>query len=343
MNSGEVLRTDVFPSVVCVVTDPGPTLTQKIDQLANEMASRYRYYEIILVDNASRDGSAARIAKVLDRHKNIQVYVLSARAAESAAIAAGLHRAIGDRIVLLDLMTDPAEAIPEMINMLHDGTEIVYGLPSGREQGGRFYDRLARYFLRSVARFNGVTAPAAMSTCRAFTRDVLTYILGSENYHRTLPLAPAFSGYPFKTFTYERDEVAYRQRRSGLRAVFKALDLVFSSSVKPLRLVTILAVGMSFLSVLYAAYVLAAKLLMNDIAEGWTSLSLQVSISFFVISVVIAIMCEYLLQVLETTNRRPVFNIAREAHSTVMDYDRGPNVQMAEEQPTSEKVSGEPS
>ena len=97
-----------------------------------------------------------------------------------------------------------------------------------------------------------------------------------------------------------------------------------------MRLVTVFAVGMSIVSVAYAAYVVITRLLMENVASGWATLSLQVSILFFFISIVLAVMCEYLLQILETSTRRPVYHVARELHSSTLDYEQDLNVCDAE-------------
>ncbi|NWG45408.1 MAG: glycosyltransferase [Alphaproteobacteria bacterium] len=324
-------RKDAFPSVICAVTNARPVLAERLREISDVLAGTYRFYEIIIVDNASTDGTYALAETLLKSVKNVQYCLLSGRVGESAAVAAGLDRAIGDCIVTMDLLADPPELLPRMIGELREGCEIVYALPGGRLRGANIYDRTARLFLRSVARFNAVNVPEAMSSYRAFTRAVLNFILDSQNFHRTLPLAPAFSGYPYTSIEYERRPEARGSGRVGIGAVLRALDILFSSSVRPLRLVTILAVGMSLFSILYAIYVVLTKIFVENVAPGWTTISLQISVFFLVTSVVIAVMSEYLLQVLEISNRRAPFHLRREMHSSVMDYEQDLNVHAAGE------------
>ena len=323
-------RKDAFISVVCPVRNPAEFLPARLSALSSVLAAHYQYYEIIVVDNASGDGTAGVLKPLLGVQKNIQYCALAVRVAENAAIAAGLDRAIGDFIVTMDLACDPPEEIPTMIATALGGVEIVYGLPADRVRAATLYDRMARAFLKSIARLNGIDMPAAMSTFRVFSRSVLNYILESLDYHRTLALAPALSGYAYSTFEYERQGVRGEGRRMGPKALFRALDLVFSTSVRPLRLVTIFAVAMSVLSILYAGYVLVTRLLLESVAPGWATLSLQVSVLFFFISIVLAVMCEYILQILETTNRRPLFHVSRELYSSTMDYEQDLNVRDAD-------------
>lgn len=320
-------RQDAFVSVVCTIRNAKDILSSRLDALSAVLKSNFQYYEVILIDNASTDNTAPLAIALLETHKNIQYCALSMRVNESAALAAGVERTIGDFIVTMDLDIDPPDKIPELMATAIGGTEIVYGLPDNRIAGTRIYDRLARMFLRYVARLNRVNLPETMSTFRVFSRSVLNYMLGSRDFHRTLALAPALSGYSYASVNYQRlDSPDAEHRRVGLGALIKALDLVFSTSVRPLRLVSILSVTMSVISVIYAVYIVLTRLLLQTVAPGWATLSLQVSLLFFFVSIVLAVMCEYLLQILETTNRRPVYHIANERYSSTMEYERELNV-----------------
>jgi glycosyltransferase involved in cell wall biosynthesis len=324
-------RKDAFVSVVCPVRDAASWLRLRIEGLSAILGNDFQYYEIIVVDNASRDATASVVRELLLEHKNIQYFALSTKVNETVAFAAGLERALGDFVVTMDLASDPPDRIPDMIGRAVGGTEIVYGLPLDRVHGATLYDRAARIFLNTVARLNNVDVPGAISTYRVFSRSVLNYILESRDHHRTLALAPGLSGYAYGAFEYERaPNPTGVDRRVGLRALLRALDLVFSTSVRPLRVVTFFAVSMSVLSVAYAAYVVLTRLLMANVAPGWATLSLQVSVLFFFISVVLAVMCEYMLQILETTNRRPVYHVSRELNSSTMDYEQDLNVRDTE-------------
>jgi glycosyltransferase involved in cell wall biosynthesis len=319
-------KSDVFVSVVCAVQNAQDCLDERLRRLCEQLHGSFQYYEILLIDNASTDGTGEIVRQILQEEKNIQYCVLSSPKSESVALSAGLDRAIGDFIILMDPRIDPPELIPEMLALAAAGSEIVYGLPRERVRGRGLYDRLARLFLQLISRFNDVDVPKATSTYRLFSRSVLNFILESSDHHRILAIAPALSGYRFASIEYGRLPLSSDPRRVGRRALYRALDLTFSTSVRPLRLIALMSVGISLLTAVYAVYVVLTRLFMEDVAPGWATLSLQVSGLFFLLSIVLAVMCEYLMQVLETTNRRPVYNIAREIQSSAMDYRQDLNV-----------------
>jgi glycosyltransferase involved in cell wall biosynthesis len=321
------MSNEVLLSVVCTVHNGEEYLEKRLTDLSEVLKKQFQYYEILVIDNASTDQSPTIIQELLRREKNIQYCALSTARSEGVALTAGLDRAIGDFVLSLDLRIDPPEIIPEMFTLATDGAEIVYGLPIARVQGRGLYNKLAKLFFRFIARLNNVEIPQAMSTYRLLSRSVLNFILESSDHHRILPLAPALSGYSHSSLNYERiQSEPERSRKVGRRALFSALSLVFSTSVRPLRFVTMLSLGVSMLTVIYAIYVVGVRLLMDNVAEGWAALSLQVSGLFFLISIVLAVMCEYLLQMLETTIRRPVYHIARELQSSTIDNQQELNV-----------------
>ena len=92
---------------------------------------------------------------------------------------------------------------------------------------------------------------------------------------------------------------------------------IFYASGRPLRVAVGIALVTSLVNLLYALYVVAIGVFRGAV-EGWTSMSLQMSFMFFMLSVVIAIIAEFMFQSNETTNERPIYRVAFEATSSVL-------------------------
>jgi len=320
-------KSQVLVSVILSVTDAAPSIEARLSLLARVLSEHFQYYEIIVVDNASTDGTVGVVAELQRREKNIQCCVLARRRNDNVSLTVGLDRAIGDFAILIDLLCDPPELIPQMMELATTGAEIVYALPRERVRPAGLYNRVAGMFLSFVARLNQVDLPRATSTYRVLSRSVLNYVLESADHHRILDLAPALSGYPYKALEYDRLPGAGRSERSvGRNALYKALDLMFSTSVRPLRFVTLMSLGICVIIVIYAIYVVSITFILKNIANGWVSLSLQISGLFFLVCIVLAVMSEYLLQVLEATKRRAPYHVSRESYSSTMDYKQELNV-----------------
>lgn len=314
---------EIFVSVVLRVRDGEAAIGPALLRLAAVMEAHFAFYEIIVVDDGSADATRARIAEVQDRARNIQLYALARRKGDNIALTAGLDHAIGDMVVMLDPLLDPPELIPRMVERALDGVDIVYALPRARIGGGGLGQWATRGFVAGLARLNGVDAPQAMSSYRLLNRTVLNYMLAAVDRHRSLMFLPALSGYPYATLEYDR--LAGAAAPGGER-VAKALDLVFSTSARPLRIITMMSLGISVMTLVYALYSVLIYVVRDDVAKGWTSLSLQISGLFFLVCIILAVMSEYILQILEATTQHPRYHIAAQRQSATMEIARDRNV-----------------
>ena len=326
---------DTLVSVVAVVCNAEEYIERYILDVAETLASEYRYYEIVLVDDGSTDRTVEQIETLQQRVNNIQLYCLPRTLQENVALVAGLDGAIGDYVVVLDPRSDPASVVPELLELaLKEEKDIVYALARDKLYGRGLYHTLSKLFLRFLSRMNEFDLPLAMSSCRLFSRSVLNHILAASNRHRTLPIAQALGGYRWGTLEYDR---VWRniEVKSLVRteAFAKAADLLISGSMRPLRLVTLVSLAFSGVSLLYAVYVIATRLIMSSVAPGWASLSLQLSLLFFLVFLILAVMSEYLLRVMEATSNRPLYFISRESRSAIMDHADQVNVDAAEHRP----------
>ncbi len=317
---------DIFVSVVMRVRDAEQSIGPALERLSGVMEAAFAYYEILVVDDASTDATRARIAEVQAHARNIQLYALARRKGDNIALTAGLDHAIGDMIVTLDPTVDPPELIPQMVERALQGVDIVYALPRERLANRGLANIVVRGFVAALSRLIEVDAPQAMSSYRLLNRGVLNYMLEAVDRHRSLMFLPALSGYPYATVEYNRLPGTGQNRASTREQAAKAVDLLFSTSARPLRIITLMSLGISVITMLYALYSVLIYVVRDDVAAGWTSLSLQISGLFFLVCIILAVMSEYLLQVLEATTHHPRYHIAAQRHSTTMDYARTRNV-----------------
>src|SRR5262249_47252681 len=104
-------------------------------------------------------------------------------------------------------------------------------------------------------------------------------------------------------------------RLGYLAAAGRALEIALLSTRDPMRAFSLLSGGAALLSVLYSVYVFAILLLKNKVAEGWASLSLQKARLFFLLFVVLAMLCEYISRMFSHTQARAPYFIKRETSS----------------------------
>ena len=330
---------EVFPSVVVAVANAAHFIGAYLDRLAAIMEARFDQYEIILVDSGSRDATREVIAAAQERHRGVILLNLVRTRETNIALIAGLDHAIGDMAIPLDPKLDQPEIVEALVEKAVEGFDVVYALPRERVEAKGFSDILSNGFLSMLSRTERLDMPKEASSARLVSRAVLNFIVQSTDRHRTLMVAPALSGYPYASIIYDREYPGYDRPASERRgkSVFgrvgdvwrlfqRAIDVTFTISVKPLRFVSALALFISTLSVLYSIYVIFIWMVMENVASGWVSTSLQISGLFFLTSIVLAVMSEYLLQVLESTGRRPLYYLSGRSQSDALTYDERLNV-----------------
>jgi polyisoprenyl-phosphate glycosyltransferase len=317
---------DIFISVVMRVHDAEGFIDGALERLVAVMESAFNFYEILIVDDASVDATRARVAEIQKHARNIQLYALARRMGDNIALTAGLDHAIGDMVVMMDPRLDPPELIPRMVERALDGAEIVYGLPKERVESRGLQTRMVRGFMSFLARLNNVDVPQAISSYRLLNRNVLNYMLEAVDRHRSLTFLPALSGYPYAAIEYER--LPHKGARKGdtWERIVKASDLLFTTSARPLRIITMMSLSISVLAFFYAIYVLLIVVVKDDVANGWASMSLQICGLFFLVCIILAVMSEYILQILEATTHHPRYHIASQQHSGTMQIARDRNV-----------------
>lgn len=334
---------EIFVSVVMPVRETAAFIAGYIDRMTKVMSGAFDHYEVITVDDGSADGTVATIKAAQRQVPRVTLLVLSQlgvarRSVADTAIIAGLDKAIGDFVVILDPRLDQPELIPQMVQATLEGADIVYALPEDRLTGNGLANIMANFFIRTIGRAKGIELPMAISSCRLLSRSALNFILKSADRHRILILAPAMSGYEHATISYKREypgisgdpKVRHLAPSGGFRAAWRsvqrALDLVFAVSVTPLRAVSLLALIMSAVTLLYSIYVLGFWALSDSTEPGWVSLSLQISGLFFMMSLVLSVMSEYLLRTLENTGHRPLYFLTEQSQSDILFMEDTPNV-----------------
>ena len=325
------LPREVFPSVVLPLFDAEAFIEPYVARLIEILRADFEFYEVILINNGCADNTQAKVAALQTRLPNLTLYNLANKYSMAIATIAGLDHAIGDYVIVLDPRQDPPSLVLELIRIALDEKDIVYAVTRERAAAKTFYFKMEERFLNALGRLNHTRLPPALSSARLFSRRALNFVLKAVDRHRILSVAPALSGYSIERIIYDPEPVA-NSGGGGLNwfySVYRAAELTLSLSPKPLRLVSIFSVGISLLTVIYSVYVVMYWLTHETVAAGWASLSLQISVLFFFLSLVLAVMSEYMQQILENIGRRPLYFYTTQSSSSVMSY--APDLNVTEE------------
>ncbi len=303
-------RTSTFLSVVVIADAAQEEIERDLTALDAALSQSYPVHEIVLVLAGSR-GRLGWARTLAEKQDNLQVLGLVHAARDEVAFTAGLDGALGDVVVTARLGVDTPQDVLRCAGMVSDQAAIVVGVDTGAVGGRRLALRLSRAL---ASRTLGEEVPTVSLGLRAYSRPALDAWLPRRDRDRVLRMLPFISGYPCAVMEHAAGARRRSRPSSSLRQVTRS---VFYASARPLRVAVGLALLASLVNMLYALYVVAVGFFRGAVA-GWTSMSLQMSLMFFLISVVIAIMAEFMFQSNETANERPIYRVAFETTSSVL-------------------------
>lgn len=307
----------VFLTVVVVVRNESEDLADLIDDVASTIAPLVSDYELIVVDNASEDASVAVLRGLAgdSGQPNLQVYALTKEVDRDTASWAGLENALGDFVAVLDPLTEDIRFLPEMLDRAAHGCDAVFAKNRQRPNHGALYGLAYAGFNRLYRAFGGINLSEDAPQYRVLNKRVVNYILQHPQPAIAYRHLPATGGFSRANLSYSALPRAARPRRLG-ESIDRGMRLLVSTTRAPMRLVTSLCLFGAAANLLYSLYVLAVGLLKADVAPGWVSLSLQQSGMFFLLSLVLLVLGEYILHTASLSGEGPPYHVGQEFCST---------------------------
>ena len=309
----------VFVSVVCRLQDEEGLVESFIADTTRVLREHYENYELVLVDDGSTDGTAARVKEQLKKVDCVRLLRLSRKFGLDVALTAGLESAIGDYVVTLQADMDPPALIPGMVALAQRENAAVYGVAAVRAGRGVLHRAGAAVFHLVSRRLLDLPLQPGATHFRVLSRQAVNAIVEIKDNYRYLRALTPYIGYETRNFPYTpQPRSGAVPRESLFEAVDTAIAVVVSNSTRPLRFVSWLALLASFINALYIGYVFLVNVFKRDVAEGWTTLSLQNAGMFFLLFLILAVVTEYVGRILNETRERPLYYIAEEANSAVL-------------------------
>lgn len=318
----------IFLSVVFVLRNQSESIEEILTDATATVAPLANDYELIVIDNASEDNSVAILQELTGegRLPNLQAYVLAKEVDMATAAWAGIENALGDFICAIDPLADDIGFLPLMLEKAVGGIDLVFA-NNEKKQRGTFAYRMATAIFNGLYRcLHGINADKDAPHYRLLSRRVATFILQYTQpsvAYRNLPVIGGFT----------RTNLSYNSTPRGRRAkklpesIDRGIRLLTTATKAPMRLVTSLSLFGSIANLCYSLYVVAIWLFKEDVEAGWASISLQQSGMFFLFSLVLLILGEYILHIESLSSRGPLYHLAQEFSSAALTRKEKLNVE----------------
>jgi polyisoprenyl-phosphate glycosyltransferase len=310
----------ILCSVVVPVYNEEEVVVESYKRLKKVMDEMNIVYEIIFVNDGSRDKTAFILRKICDEDKNIKLLDFSRNFGHQIAITAGMDYSQGDSIVVIDGdLQDPPEVIPLMIEKWKEGFDVVYGKRAERKGDTFFKKFTAAVFYRFLKKMTDVDIPVDTGDFRLIDRKVCEALKLVNEKNRYIRGIISWLGFKQTGVEFVRDKRFAGETKYPLKKMIKfAFDAVTSFSYKPLKLASYVGVMLSVCSFAYLVVVICQKLFTNSTTPGWAS-TLAVSLFFNgIVLLMLGIIGEYIGRIYDEAKGRPLY-IVREAKNFEKD------------------------
>jgi dolichol-phosphate mannosyltransferase len=277
-------------------------------------------YEIVLINDGSKDGTWQAIADQCGRDRRIVGVDLSRNHGHQLALSAGLSVCRGQRVLVIDAdLQDPPELLPQMMQLMDDGADVVYGQRRTRAGETAFKKSTAALFYRLLTQLTDTDIPLDTGDFRLMRREVVDVLNAMPEHHRFIRGMVSWVGFNQVALPYDRAPRAFGETGYPLRKMIRfALDAITGFSTAPLRFATYVALSFLAIAALLALYVIYS-LLFHGAVRGWTSLFLAFLLFSSVQLFSLGLMGEYIGRIFVETKRRPLFIVKeiRQGHHAV--------------------------
>jgi dolichol-phosphate mannosyltransferase len=266
-------------------------------------------YELVLVNDGSRDGSWAAMRRMAATDPNLVAVNLSRNHGHQLALTAGLDLCRGDNVLIIDAdLQDPPELLSQMLEAMRSShADVVYGVRKSRAGETAFKRATAHGFYRLLSRATEVEIPLDTGDFRLMSRRALDALLAMPEQARFIRGMVAWIGFKQVPLAYDRQERFAGATKYPLGKMVRfALDALTSFSSAPLKLASHAGLALSVGSLLLIIYIAYAWLSGQSI-QGWTSLMLIVVVLGAVQMFVLALMGEYIGRLYNESKRRPLY------------------------------------
>jgi glycosyltransferase involved in cell wall biosynthesis len=291
-----------------------PELDRRLRELISTLEKSDVDCEVVFVNDGSADRSLAMLRDLAATDKRYKVVGFSRNFGHQVAITAGIDRADGDAVVVMDAdLQDPPEVVAQMVGKWREGYDVVYGVRTRRPGETIFKRATAAFFYRLLRSLTGVQIPLDAGDFRLMSRPVVLALRALRERNRFVRGMVAWVGFRQTGLYYDRSERFAGETKYPLRKMLHfALDGLTSFSTLPLRVATWLGALAGVAAVGVGLWAIYVKFYVRGVVPGWTTIMILVAFSASVQLMVTGILGEYIGRLYEEAKARPLYVVAEQ-------------------------------
>jgi len=295
-------------SIVIPVFNEEKTISELYGRLTDVMKGLKENYEIIFVDDGSKDLSLDLIQSLRMKDKHIKCVSLSRNFGHQIAISAGIMFSSGRATILMDGdLQDPPEIIYSLVQKWREGFEVVYAIRKKRKEN-IFKRILYKLFYLILRKLSYIEIPLDSGDFSLMDKRVVDLLNSMPEKNRFIRGIRAWIGLKQIGVEYERDpRFAGTPKYSLRKLIGLALDGIISFSYRPLKFATQAGFFISTASFLGGFFYFIYWLLRGDAPKGFTTLAILILLLAGIQLIMIGIMGEYIGRIHEEVKNRPLF------------------------------------
>ena len=296
-------------SVVIPIYNEEKNIPLLFERLKNALENTGQSFELIYVNDGSKDKSIAVIKGLANDHSFVKFINFSRNFGHQIAVSAGLDLCKGTEVVIIDADgQDPPELIPELYKKLNEGFEIVYAKRKSRKGESALKLLTARWFYKILAKLTSIDIPMDTGDFRIIHRKVVDQINKMPEKQKFLRGQMAWVGFRQTFVEYDRDERMSGDTGYTFRKMFRlAMDGITSFSNFPLRVATISGFACAFIGFFLIIYTLYSRYILKDYEPGWSSLMITIVFIGGIQLIGIGIIGEYISRIYDNIRNRPLY------------------------------------
>lgn len=315
-------RAAVEISVVVPIYNEEDNLDYLFDRLVTNLERLDTTYEIVCVNDGSRDNSLAELIRHHQNNPNIKVVNLSRNFGKEIALTAGIDRARGNAVIPIDAdLQDPPELIEKLVEQWRNGYDVVYATRCARQGETWLKQFTANNFYRIIGKMSQVPIPRDTGDFRLMDRRVVEALKQLPERNRFMKGLFAWVGYQQAAIEYERDARHAGQTKWNYWKLWNfALDGITAFSSVPLKVWSYLGLLVSALALLYAGVLIVQTLITGIDVPGYASLMVALLFLGGVQLISLGVIGEYIGRIYEEVKSRPLYFV-RDTYG----FDRPPS------------------